>query len=122
MTWCTYLQSFGKYINAFLSYSAKTKRDGQTDRHRQTDRQTDRRTDRQGALQYLPSRAFGAAGDNYVKCKMSICHACQICFSFFSQFRKKKDLLQKCRCVFIKNEIYLTYEEGKYDLYCITKS
>ena len=25
---------------------------------------TDRRTDRRGALQYLPSRAFGAAGDN----------------------------------------------------------
>ena len=37
-------------INVFLSYSAKTKRDG--------------RTDRRGALQYLPSRAFGAAGDN----------------------------------------------------------
>ena len=30
------------------NYSAKTKRDGQTDG---------------GALQYLPSRAFGAAGD-----------------------------------------------------------
>ena len=32
-----------------------------------TDRQTDGQTDRQmdgGALQYLPSRAFGAAGDN----------------------------------------------------------
>ena len=43
---------------AFLSYSAKTKRDGRTDR------QTDRRTDRRGALQYLPSRAFGAGGDN----------------------------------------------------------
>ena len=38
-----------KYINAFSSYSAKTKRDGQTEG---------------GALQYLPSRAFGAAGDN----------------------------------------------------------
>ena len=38
-----------KYSNAFLSYSAKTKRDGQTDGR--------------GALQYLPSRAFGAAGD-----------------------------------------------------------
>ena len=25
---------------------------------------TDRRTDGRGALQYLPSRAFGAAGDN----------------------------------------------------------
>ena len=25
---------------------------------------TDRQTDRRGALQYLPSRAFGAAGDN----------------------------------------------------------
>ena len=43
-----------KYINAFLSCSAKTKRDGQTDG----------RTDRRGALQYLPSRAFGTAGDN----------------------------------------------------------
>ena len=42
-----------KSINAFLSYSAKTKRDGRTDG----------RTDRRGALQYLPSRAFGAAGD-----------------------------------------------------------
>ena len=29
-----------------------------------TDRRTDRQTDGQGALQYLPSRAFGAAGDN----------------------------------------------------------
>ena len=29
-----------------------------------TDRQTDGQTDRRGALQYLPSRAFGAAGDN----------------------------------------------------------
>ena len=43
-----------KYIYAFSSYSAKTKRDGQTDRQ----------TDGEGALQYLPSRAFGAAGDN----------------------------------------------------------
>ena len=51
-----------KYSNAFLSYSAKTKRDGQTDG--QTDRWTDGRTDGRGALQYLPSRAFGAAGDN----------------------------------------------------------
>ena len=50
-----------KYINAFFSYSAKTKRDGQTDR--QTDIQMDRQTDGPGALQYLPSRAFGAAGD-----------------------------------------------------------
>ena len=47
-----------KYINAFLSYSAKTKRDGRTDRQ----------TDRRGALQYLPSRAFGAAGDNKIQC------------------------------------------------------
>ena len=31
-----------------------------------TDRRTDRQTDGRGALQYLPSRAFGAAGDNYV--------------------------------------------------------
>ena len=46
-----------KYINAFLSYSAKTKRDGWMDRR------TDRQTDGRGALQYLPSRAFGAAGD-----------------------------------------------------------
>ena len=29
-----------------------------------TPQQTDRQTDRQTALQYLPSRAFGAAGDN----------------------------------------------------------
>ena len=50
-----------KYNNAFLSYSAKTKRDGQTDG--QTDRRTDGRTDGRGALQYLPSRACGAAGD-----------------------------------------------------------
>ena len=35
--------------------------DGRTDG--QTDGQTDRQTDRRGALQYLPSRAFGAAGD-----------------------------------------------------------
>ena len=42
-----------KYSNAFLSYSAKTKRDGQ-----------DRRTDRRGALQYLPSPGPTAqAGD-----------------------------------------------------------
>ena len=31
---------------------------------RQTDRRTDVRTDGRGALQYLPSRASGAAGDN----------------------------------------------------------
>ena len=43
MTWCTHLHS----------YSAKTKREGQTDGQ----------TDRRGALQYLLSRAFGAAGD-----------------------------------------------------------
>ena len=29
-----------------------------------TDGRTDRRTDGRGALQYLPSRASGAAGDN----------------------------------------------------------
>ena len=40
-----------KYINVFSSYSAKTKRDGQTDR----------RADRQGHFNI--SRAFGAAGD-----------------------------------------------------------
>ena len=53
MTWCIYLQSFEKYINAFSSYSAKTKRDGRTDRR-----------EGGGALQYLPPRAYGAAGDN----------------------------------------------------------
>ena len=43
-----------------------------------TDRQTDRRTDGRtgGAMQYLPSRAFGAAGDNkfyiYVKTLTSL--------------------------------------------------
>ena len=43
MTWCTYLQRFSrKYINAFLSYSAKTKCDGRTDRW--TDGRTDRQT------------------------------------------------------------------------------
>ena len=47
MTWCTYLQSFEKIHHAFSSSSAKTKRDRRT-----------------GALQYLPSRAFGAVGDN----------------------------------------------------------
>ena len=45
-----------KYINVFSSYSAKTKRDGRTNRW----------TDGRGALQYLPSRDFGAAGDNDV--------------------------------------------------------
>ena len=39
-----------KYSNAFSSYSAKTKRDGQTDG--------------QGALQYFLSQAFDTAGDN----------------------------------------------------------
>ena len=53
-----------KYINAFLSYSAKTKRDGQTDG------QTDRQTDGRGALQYLPSRAFGAAGDKNILARL----------------------------------------------------
>ena len=42
-----------RYSNAFSSYSAKTKRDGQTDGW----------TDGQGAFQYLPSWAFGVAGD-----------------------------------------------------------
>ena len=32
-----------------------------------TDRRTDGQTDRRGALQYLPSRAFGAAGDKKSK-------------------------------------------------------
>ena len=35
MTWCTYLQSFEKIHQCVLSYSAKTKHDGRTDR--QTD-------------------------------------------------------------------------------------
>ena len=38
---------------------SKKKRDGRT--HGQTDRRT---YGRRGPLQYLPSRAFGAAGDN----------------------------------------------------------
>ena len=39
----------------------------------QTDRHTDRRMDRRtgGALQYLPSRAFGAAGDNIIRTRCS---------------------------------------------------
>ena len=37
-----------------------------------TDRQTYIQTDRRGALQYLPSRAFGAAGDNIWSTKNSI--------------------------------------------------
>ena len=44
-----------KYINAFSSYSAKTKSDGRTDGR------TDRQTDGWGELLYLPSRASGAA-------------------------------------------------------------
>ena len=36
-----------------------------------TDGQTDGRTDGRGALQYLPSRAFGAAGDNIHFCEVS---------------------------------------------------
>ena len=44
MIWCTYLQSFEKIHQCVFEF--ETKRDGQ------------------GALQYLPSRAFGAAGDN----------------------------------------------------------
>ena len=53
MPWCMYLQSF----DAFSSYSAKTKCDGQTDG------QTARLMGGGGVLQYLPSWAFGAAGD-----------------------------------------------------------
>ena len=44
-----------KYSNAFLSYSAKTKRDGRTDR--QTDRQTDG-----GRCNISRPRAYGAGG------------------------------------------------------------
>ena len=60
MTWCTYLQSFEKILdsNAFLSYSAKTKRDGWTDR--QTKR-TDGRTDG-GRCNISHPRAYGAGG------------------------------------------------------------
>ena len=64
MTWYTYLQSLEKIHQ--WSYSAKTKRDGQTDRQMDVGRGTDGQTDRRGALQYLPSRAFGAAGDNNI--------------------------------------------------------
>ena len=48
-----------KYSNAFLSYSAKTKRDGQTDG--QTDGRTDGRTDR-GHCNISRPRAYGAGG------------------------------------------------------------
>ena len=41
-------------INAFSTYSAKTK----------SDERMDGQTDRRGALLYLPSRASGAVGDN----------------------------------------------------------
>ena len=58
---------FREISNAFLSYSAKTKRDGRTDR--QTDRQTDRRMDRQtdgrGGVAISPVPGPTApAGDN----------------------------------------------------------
>ena len=45
---------FRENVSAFSSYSAKTNRDGWTDEQ----------TEGRGALQYLPSQAFGAAGDN----------------------------------------------------------
>ena len=51
MTWCTYLQSFEK-IHQCYSYSAKTKRDGQTDGR--TDGQTDGRTDGGIAISPVP--------------------------------------------------------------------
>ena len=53
---------FRENINAFSSYSAKTKRDGQTDR--QTDGRTDRRTDGRGCCNISRPQAYGAAGDN----------------------------------------------------------
>ena len=49
-----------KYINAFSSYSVKTKRD------RQMDRQMDGGGGGGGRWQYLPSWAFGVAGDKNV--------------------------------------------------------
>ena len=54
MTWCTYLQSSEKIYQCVFELVWKLN---------VTDRQTDGQTDRRGALQYLPSRAFGAAGD-----------------------------------------------------------
>ena len=78
MTWCTYLQSFEKIQQfVFLSYSVKTKRD----------RRTDRQTDGRGALQYLPSRAFGAAGDNK-RCYLStiFLHVYSYTVNYYHQF------------------------------------
>ena len=61
MTWCIYLQSFEKIHRwVFLVTVRKLN---------VTDRQTDRQT---GALQYLPSRAFGAAGDKKRKSYWSV--------------------------------------------------
>ena len=63
-----------KYINAFLSYSAKTKRDGQTDGRtdgrtdRQTDRQTDGRTDRRTGGHCNISRPGPSAPREIIKC------------------------------------------------------
>ena len=78
MTWCTYLQSFEKIHNVFLSYSAKTKRDGQTDG----------RT----ALQYFPSQAFGAAGDNNIQQENMYTTGCQI---------------KICMCITYNTDLYL---------------
>ena len=52
MTWCTYLQSFEKIHQCVFELQCEN-----------YTWRTDRRTDGWGTLQYLPSRAFGAAGD-----------------------------------------------------------
>ena len=52
MTWCTYLQSFEKLQQCVFEFNTARKLNVM-----------EGRTDRQGAFQYLPSRAFGAAGD-----------------------------------------------------------
>ena len=76
MTWCTYLQlsfekihqcvfALRKYINAFLLWENTSNAFLFCVTVRKlnvTDRQM-------GALQYIPSRAFGAAGDNKSSCK-----------------------------------------------------
>ena len=59
-----------KYSNAFLSYSAKTKRDGRTDR--QTDGQTDRRTGG-GAISPVPGPTAPAGDKNYTAHPMTWC-------------------------------------------------
>ena len=50
--------------NTSMRFCVTVRKLNMTDRRtdRQTDGRTDRQTDGRGALQYLPSRAFGAAG------------------------------------------------------------